>query len=68
MDLNNIFLNKWMRKEGFLGMIEAIKKTIVKISRQSKKLNIVSLRDKHQGVVFARHLTPLDSSILLSVL
>ena len=65
MDLNNIFLNKWMRKEGFLGMIEAIKKTIVKISRRAKKPNIVSLRD---GVVFARHLTPLDSSILLSML
>ena len=68
MDLNDIFLNKWLRKGGFLGMIEAIKKTIVKISRQSEKLNIVSLRDKQQGVVFARHLTPLDSSILLSVL
>ena len=54
-----------MRKEGFLGMIEAIKKTIVKISRRAKKPNIVSLRD---GVVFARHLTPLDSSILLSML
>ena len=57
-----------MRKEGFLGMIEAIKKTIVKISRRAKKPNIVSLRDKLQGVVFARHLTPLDSSILLSML
>ena len=49
-------------------MIEAIKKTIVKISRRAKKPNIVSLRDKQQGVVFARHLTPLDSSILLSML
>ena len=49
MDLNNIFLNKWMRKEGFLGMIEAIKKTIVKISKHSKKVNIVSLRVNSMG-------------------
>ena len=62
MDLNNIFLNKWMRKEGFLGMIEAIKKTLVKISKQSKKVNIGSLRDKQQGVVLQdiwHHLTVL---------
>ena len=51
-----------MRKEGFLGMIEAIKKTIVKISKQSKKVNIGSLRDKQQGVVLQdiwHHLTVL---------
>ena len=57
-----------MRKEGLLRMIEAIKKMFVKISRLRKKLTIANLRDKQQGVVSARCLTPIDSSLLLSIL
>ena len=49
-------------------MIEAIKKMFVKISRLRKKLTIANLRDKQQGVVSARCLTPIDSSLLLSIL